>query len=48
VVDEIAVLERGQVVEHGPRDDLAADPASRYARLLRLADAGLLHDEAPA
>jgi ATP-binding cassette subfamily B protein len=47
-VHEIAVLERGQVVEHGPRDALAADPASRYARLLRLADAGLLHDEAPA
>jgi ATP-binding cassette, subfamily B, bacterial len=32
-VDEIAVLERGRVVEHGPRAALAADPSSRYARL---------------
>ena len=32
-VDEIAVLERGRVVEHGRRAALAADPSSRYARL---------------
>jgi ABC-type multidrug transport system fused ATPase/permease subunit len=32
-VDEIAVLEGGRLVEHGPRHKLAADPRSRYARL---------------
>jgi ABC-type multidrug transport system fused ATPase/permease subunit len=36
-VDRIAVLDRGRVVEHGPRAALAADPASRYARLRRTA-----------
>jgi ATP-binding cassette subfamily B protein len=36
-VDQIAVLDRGGVVEHGPRAALAADPASRYARLRRTA-----------
>ncbi|HEX5366760.1 MAG TPA: ABC transporter ATP-binding protein [Acidimicrobiales bacterium] len=34
-VDEIAVLEDGRLVEHGPRAALAADPSSRYARLRR-------------
>ncbi len=33
-VDEVLVLERGQVLEHGRRADLAADPASEFARLL--------------
>ena len=33
--DEILILEDGQVVEHGPRVDLAADPGSRFASLLR-------------
>ncbi len=33
VCDEIAVLADGQLVEHGRRTDLAADPMSRYARL---------------
>lgn len=33
--DEILILEDGQVVEHGPRTELAADPASRFAALLR-------------
>lgn len=33
-VDEILILEGGAVVEHGPRDALAADPGSRFARLL--------------
>ena len=42
-VDKILVLEDGQVVEHGPRDALAADPESRFAALLR---SGL--EEAPA
>jgi ATP-binding cassette subfamily B protein len=36
-VDQIAVLDRGRVVEHGPRAALAAAPASRYARLRRTA-----------
>jgi ABC-type multidrug transport system fused ATPase/permease subunit len=36
-VDEIAVFERGRIVEHGDRADLAADPATRYHRLLDLA-----------
>lgn len=38
-VDAIAVLADGAVVEHGPRAALAADPVSRYARLLRAARA---------
>jgi len=35
--DDILVLEDGQVREHGPRLTLAADPASRFAGLLRVA-----------
>ncbi len=31
--DEIAVLAEGQLVEHGAREQLAADPTTRYARL---------------
>jgi len=34
-VDEIVVVEQGQIVEHGGRRQLAQDPSSRYARLLR-------------
>ncbi len=34
ICDDIAVLADGVLVEHGPRVALAADPASRYARLL--------------
>ena len=33
VCDDIAVLDRGRVVEHGPREVLAANPDSRYARV---------------
>jgi ABC-type multidrug transport system fused ATPase/permease subunit len=33
-VDQIAVLHEGRIVECGPRADLAADPESRFARLL--------------
>jgi ATP-binding cassette subfamily B protein len=33
--DEILILEQGAVLEHGPRAALAADPASRFAALLR-------------
>jgi ABC-type multidrug transport system fused ATPase/permease subunit len=33
--DDILILEAGRVVEYGPRARLAADPASRFARLLQ-------------
>jgi ATP-binding cassette subfamily B protein len=32
--DDILVLDRGRIAEHGARDKLAADPESRYARLV--------------
>jgi ABC-type multidrug transport system fused ATPase/permease subunit len=47
--DDILILEDGVVREHGPRLDLAADPSSRYAALLRLAagsDGSALVDDA--
>ncbi len=33
--DDILILEDGRVIEHGPRSALAADPASRFYRLLQ-------------
>jgi ATP-binding cassette subfamily B protein len=33
-VDEIAVVDHGRIVEHGPRAELVADPDSRFSRLL--------------
>ncbi len=33
--DDLLILEDGQVVEHGPREQLAADAGSRFASLLR-------------
>ncbi|HVX47495.1 MAG TPA: ABC transporter ATP-binding protein [Mycobacteriales bacterium] len=36
-VDHIAVVESGRIVEFGRRAELAADPASRFARLLAAA-----------
>ncbi len=36
-VDEILVMDRGRLVEHGRRDRLAQDPDSRYARLRKAA-----------
>ena len=36
-VDEILVLERGHVLEHGPRDVLATDVTSRFHHLLEVA-----------
>jgi ATP-binding cassette subfamily B protein len=33
--DDIVILDEGRIVEHGQRAALAADPASRFARLLR-------------
>jgi ABC-type multidrug transport system fused ATPase/permease subunit len=38
--DRIAVLDDGRLVEEGPRAALAAEPSSRYARLLRAAWGG--------
>lgn len=35
-VDDIVVFDGGRVVEHGERDALAADPESRFHRLLKL------------
>jgi ABC-type multidrug transport system fused ATPase/permease subunit len=35
--DDILVLDEGRVLEHGPRLALEADPASRFAELLRIA-----------
>jgi len=34
--DEIAIVDAGRVVEHGPRATLAADPSSRFHELLRV------------
>ena len=34
-VDEIMILEDGQIVEHGPRERLAQDERSQFARLLQ-------------
>jgi ATP-binding cassette subfamily B protein len=39
-LDEVCVVADGRIVEHGPRATLAADPASRFARL-RAAQAGV-------
>ncbi|MEV1178621.1 ABC transporter ATP-binding protein [Nonomuraea sp. NPDC049784] len=36
-VDKIAVLDQGKIIEYGRRADLAADPGSRFGRLLDLA-----------
>lgn len=44
-VDEIAVLERGRIVEHGAREALADDRGSRFAALLRAARGGFLPDD---
>ena len=40
ICDDIAVLEDGQLVEHGARLALEAEPTSRYGRLLRAGRAG--------
>jgi ATP-binding cassette, subfamily B, bacterial len=34
--DDILILEQGQMAEFGPREQLANDPASRFAELLRV------------
>jgi ABC-type multidrug transport system fused ATPase/permease subunit len=45
--DEIAVVDSGRIVEHGQREALAADPESRYARLLTAGRGDLLEGSAP-
>jgi ABC-type multidrug transport system fused ATPase/permease subunit len=45
--DEIMVVDAGRIVEHGRRQDLAADPESRYASLLATGRGGLLGDTRP-
>ena len=45
--DEIMVVDEGRIVEHGPREDLAGDPTSRYAMLLRAGKGALLEDSRP-
>ncbi len=39
--DHVVVLDRGHLVEHGPRAVLAADPSSRYGRLVALSATGV-------
>ena len=34
-VDDILILDDGRIAESGPRAELAADPGSRFAQLLR-------------
>ena len=45
--DTILVMEAGRVAEYGPRAALAADPASRFATMLRTGQDALLGEEAP-
>jgi len=45
--DEIMVVDEGRIVEHGSREDLARDPRSRYATLLRAGRGSLLEDTRP-
>jgi ATP-binding cassette subfamily B protein len=33
--DDILILEQGRIAEYGPREQLAADPQSRFYRLLQ-------------
>jgi hypothetical protein len=40
-------VEAGRIVEHGRREDLAADHDSRYAALLITGRGGLLGDTRP-
>ena len=35
--DEVMVLEKGRIIEHGDRSRLASDPASRFRRMLAIA-----------
>jgi ABC-type multidrug transport system fused ATPase/permease subunit len=44
---EIMVVDSGRIVEYGPREQLAADPSSRYAQLLATGRSVLLGDTRP-
>jgi ABC-type multidrug transport system fused ATPase/permease subunit len=45
--DEIMVVDEGRIVEHGRREELARDPGSRYATLVRAGKGALLEDTRP-
>lgn len=45
--DEIMVVDSGRIVEHGPREQLGADPQSRYAQLLAAGRGSLMGDTRP-
>jgi len=45
--DEIMVVDAGRIVEHGPRQTLAADPSTRYAALLATGRGDILGDTRP-
>jgi ABC-type multidrug transport system fused ATPase/permease subunit len=45
--DEIMVVDSGRIVEHGPREQLGADPKSRYAQLLAAGRGSLIGDTRP-
>jgi ATP-binding cassette subfamily B protein len=45
--DEIMVVDGGRIVEHGPREELEADPGSRYSQLLAAGKGDLLGGFAP-
>jgi ABC-type multidrug transport system fused ATPase/permease subunit len=47
LADEIMVVDAGRIVEHGPRQELASDPATRYAALLAAGRGDLLGDTRP-
>jgi len=47
LADEIMVVEAGRIVEHGPRQTLAADPSTRYATLLATGRGDILGDTRP-
>jgi ATP-binding cassette subfamily B protein len=47
LADEIMVVEAGRIVEHGPRQTLAADPSTRYAALLATGRGDILGDTRP-
>ncbi|MGH8947967.1 MAG: ABC transporter ATP-binding protein, partial [Acidimicrobiia bacterium] len=47
LADEIMVVDEGRIVEHGPRQTLAADPGTRYAALLATGRGDILGDTRP-
>jgi ABC-type multidrug transport system fused ATPase/permease subunit len=47
LADEIMVVDAGRIVEHGPRQTLAADRSTRYAALLATGRGDILGDTRP-